>query len=367
MSYAVAIPVGVSRRDTLLGMAAACLAVPLARVGLGSPAPRPAVESDWQVFRQRFVAPEGRVVDTGNRNVSHSEGQGYGMLVAVRAGDQGSFERLLQWTRANLRRPEDSLSAWRWRPEAQPAVEDPNNATDGDLMIAWALLLAYEAWGNPLHRRMAQSIGRDILRRCVVRVGGRWVLLPGAYGFQTPRRTVVNLSYYCFPAIRTLARHLPDPTWTQLENDGIAMLRDARFGYWSLPPDWLELPADGSLSVPANGWPARFSFDAVRIPLNLCWAGMAGEAVVSSAVRFWLGEGQRATPAWAELRSQQTAPFPASPGVVGIARLAEAAMRGTGRFGVMPRVEAASDYYGAVLAILARLAWADLSLDHPAP
>jgi endoglucanase len=46
---------------------------------------------DWSEFRRRYLLPEGRIVDTGNRNVSHSEGQGYAMLAAVQADDQGSL------------------------------------------------------------------------------------------------------------------------------------------------------------------------------------------------------------------------------------------------------------------------------------
>ena len=34
----------------------------------------PRRQEDWQAFERRFVLPEGRVVDNGNRNISHSEG-----------------------------------------------------------------------------------------------------------------------------------------------------------------------------------------------------------------------------------------------------------------------------------------------------
>src|SRR5262249_8402767 len=56
----------------------------------------------WQNYRQRFVTDKGRVVDTANSMVSHSEGQGYGMLLAVAARDRAGFERIWNWTRANL-------------------------------------------------------------------------------------------------------------------------------------------------------------------------------------------------------------------------------------------------------------------------
>ncbi len=46
---------------------------------------------------------------------------------------------------------------------------------------------------------------------------------------------------------------------------------------------------DGSFT-PANGWPARFSFDAVRIPLYLSW-----EQIIKA---YWQGFARTETPAW---------------------------------------------------------------------
>ncbi len=325
------------------------------------------VQEEWRSFERRFLLPEGRVVDNGNRNVSHSEGQGYGLLGALRAGEQATFDRILTWTMNNLKRPSDSLFAWRWQPETSPNVTDLNNASDGDIYIAWALLEAARIWSNPTYRRMGQAIGRDLLRRCVVQVGPRWVLLPGAFGFQSRSRVVVNLSYYAFVALRVIAQHLPDLAWERLERDGLALMRDSRFGAHQLPPDWLELPSDGGRSVMAEGWPRRFSFDAIRIPLNLVWAGLATQSAVSSAVRFWSTPTSRGMPAWVDLMTGVTAPFSAPPGIVAIARLSEAAQAGQGNAARLPRVGSAPDYYSAALVFQARVAWDDLSLSGAAP
>lgn len=323
-------------------------------------------QQDWVAFQRRFLSPEGRIVDTGNRNISHSEGQGYGLLGAFRAEDQASFDRILTWTLANLRRSTDALFAWRWDPSTSPNVTDLNNASDGDIFIAWALLLAAEGWRNPAYLRLAQAIGRDLLRRCVVSIGQRWVLLPGAYGFQNPQRVVVNLSYYAFAALRMISRYVPDPAWARLEADGLALIRDSRFGMYQLPPDWLELPRDGGRASMARGWPMRFSFDAVRIPLNLCWAGLTGEPAVSSAVAFWGSREGRNMPAWIDLMSNVVPSYPAPPGMVAVARLSVAALAGHGDISRMPSINSAQDYYAAALILKARIAWHDLSLSRPA-
>jgi endoglucanase len=352
-------------RRPLLGAAAlvvppllmACWAEAQAQAqGLGSAA------EDWAEFRRRFLAPEGRVVDTGNRNASHTEGQGYALLASLRADDPGSFSRILAWTFGNLRRRGDELCSWRFQPDAQPAVTDPNNATDGDLCIAWALIAAGQRWRNSDYTRRGTAIGRDLLRLCTVRVNDKLLLLPAAFGFQARGRTVLNLSYYVFPALRALAEATGDSAWPRQEADGLELLRQARFGRWSLPPDWLEVRhADWTLTVAAN-WPSRFSFDAVRIPLHMVWGGFAREPCPTNCATFWFHPSHGTIPAWTDLRTGQGAPYPANAGIVAVARLTAAAVTRRGAASAIPRVAAGQDYYAAALVLLARMAWRDLDL-----
>jgi endoglucanase len=322
--------------------------------------------AEWRAFARRFVRPEGRVVDTGNGGISHSEGQGYALLCAERAGDRGGFDRILRWTLGALGRRGDALFAWRWRPDGAGGgrVEDPNNATDGDLMIAWALLRAGERWQAPDYAERGMAVARDVLRLLVRTQGGETVLLPGAAGFERRDHLVVNPSYYAFPALRALARAVPDPLWLQLAGDGIGLLRRARFGRWGLPPDWLALPRDGGPPVPAAGWPARFSYDALRVPLWLGWAGLGREPAAQAALRFWSDPRHARPPAWTDLHTDGVASDPAPAGVRAIGQMAVAGTTGPENLrlrqaAAVPTVEQARDYYEAILNCMIRLAWQD--------
>lgn len=121
---------------------------------------------DWECFRERFIAPEGRVVDSGNQGISHSEGQGVGMLAAAQFNDRVTFDRLSSWTRRTLRRSSDHLHSWRYRPEAEIPVDDPNNATDGDLLIAFALLRGADRWDDPTLRAEGRTRSRATSFAC---------------------------------------------------------------------------------------------------------------------------------------------------------------------------------------------------------
>lgn len=302
------------RRMLLLALAAPALGG--AMVGNPTLANRRLEAVEWQAFCARFLEPDGRVVDNVNGGISHSEGQGWALLCAERAHDRETFDRILAWTRRTLARRGDALFSWRWRPDGTGGqVDDPNNATDGDLMIAWALLRAAQRWPDGDYGGQGVAVARDVLRLLVRQVGEETVLLPGVAGFEQRDHVVLNPSYYAFPAMRALAQAVPDPLWLRLAADGLALLRRARFGRWGLPPDWVALPRGGGRPMPAPGWPPRFSYDAVRVPLYLSWAGLGREPAVASAVRFWQDPQHARLPAWADLTSDRISPYAASPGI----------------------------------------------------
>lgn len=355
-----ALPRPALRRRGLLAISTAAL-VALPACGAaseGQPIGADDPQTQWTTFRDRYVTPEGRVIDTGNQGISHSEGQGYAMLFAEAFDDRRTFEQVLHWTRRHLRRA-DGLHSWRFRPTARNPVDDPNNATDGDLYIAWALLRAADRWQEPEWRRDGARIAEAILRRLVVEVGGRTILLPGAQGFVHPERIVINPSYYAFPALFALARAVPDRAWQRVMGDGAAMLRGMRYGRWGLPADWVEMgrtQATATVVRPAAGWPTRFSFDAVRIPLHLAWAGMTDEPAMRAAASFWNDPNLPTRPAWTDLRTGQIAPYAAPTGIEAVADITTATGWQRGLARALPTVVRSPDYYSAALALLARIA-----------
>ncbi|TCH96235.1 glycosyl hydrolase family 5 [Roseococcus sp. SYP-B2431] len=353
------------RRATVLALPTLALptwAMPMLLAGTGVRA-QPAqhrLRAEWAGFRDRFMAPDGRIVDSGNQNVSHTEGQGWAMLAAVRADDRPSFDRLRGWTMRALKRPGDELFSWRFQPRAARPVGDPNNATDGDLFIAWALLEAGERWGRRDCAQQGRAMARDILRLLVGTAGPYTILLPGAQGFRREEHVVVNPSYYAFPAIRALAAAVPDPAWLSVAADGVALLREGRFGRWGLPPDWLLVRrSDGRLGLPAD-WPPRFSYDAVRVPLYMAWVGLGAEPGLTGPAEFWNDPRHRHLPAWADLTTDGISPYAASHGIADVARLATAHRSG-GELGMAPRPASsiATDYYSAALSLLSSLAARD--------
>jgi endo-1,4-beta-D-glucanase Y len=249
----------------------ALLAASRTAVAMGAAEPATLLVDGWRQYKDRFVTSEGRVVDNVNGGVSHSEGQGYAMLIAERLDDRPTFEAIWQWTQRNLLVRGDGLAAWRWSPQV-PHVADHNNATDGDLLIAWALVEASDRWHVSEYRRSARQIVEALAASVVVSSRFGAILLPASTGFagkDQPDAPVVNLSYWIFPAFKRLRAVSNAIDWDALTATGKTLIGLSRFGSRRLPSNWISLaPAQPE---PAYSFPAVFGYDAVRIPFYLAW------------------------------------------------------------------------------------------------
>jgi endo-1,4-beta-D-glucanase Y len=311
--------------------------------------------ADWIKYRDHFITADGRVLDTSNHVVSHSEGQGWAMLFAESANDRVAFNRLWRWTREHLQHHDDALFSWQWNPlDDKNPIADANDAADGDILIAWALERAGQRWANRDYQRQAARIVVDIRHRLVETIAGRLVLLPGAQGFKgEDGMTIVNPSYYVFPALRDFSRIDKSRDWPRLRRDGLALIDKARFGKWGVPSDWVDIHGDGEV-VPDTHRPPRFGFDAIRVPLYLVWAGEATPERVAGMIALWNGFSDKPIAAWTDVQDNNVAPYPASIGFQAVIEL----VRGLSAANPppLPALSDGDDYYSASLTLLAGMA-----------
>lgn len=303
----------------------------------------------WSSFKNRFMTSDGRIQDTGNNNVSHTEGQGYGMLMAVWYNDRSSFDSLWRWTQQHLKNPQTGLFYWKYIPNAADPVADKNNASDGDVLIAWALLKAGQKWQNPAYLQASDRIQKAIVARDVITFGGQTVMLPGNQGFNKTSYVVLNPSYFLFPAWRDFAARSHLKVWNNLIDSGMDLLSKMRFGDAGLPVDWVALNADGSVA-PATAWPPRFSYDAIRVPLYLYWYDAQSLQLVPFQ-RYWLGFSRLQTPAWIDVMSNDKAPYNMAGGLLAVRDLT---LNQTGY--LSDQLDDKEDYFSSSLQLLAWLA-----------
>jgi len=318
---------------------------------------------NWAAYAAKFVMADGRVVDTGGGGISHSEAEGTAMLLAERHDDRDRFDRIWAWTRANLGGRKDGLFVWGWHPDGKTRQPDKNNATDGDLLIGWALAEAGARWKLPAYHEAATALAKAILTKMLRETSAGPVLLPGSVGFESPRGLVINLSYEVLPAYRALDTVYPNPNWKRLGDTAHTLFAQARIGRFSLPTDWTFVPKDWQTGtpglVPWSEKPPRFGYDAIRIPLYLAWAGADGRELWPFQ-QFWaFFDNLPFHPAWVDVVEDAVPLDNMPPGFTAVRRLAEEAAKPDGAAAQFPPIGEKEDYFSASLTALSYLAWED--------
>jgi endo-1,4-beta-D-glucanase Y len=225
------------------------------------------------VYRQwveRYVIAERtprvkRVIDPKNNNASYSEGIGYGMLLAGYMRDRDLFDGLWGFYQSHLN--ENGLMYYQIDSSGRPTSRA--SATDGDLDVAFALLVAHGQWGaaESSYRDEAQALIRKIRQHAVE--DSTHILKPGdGPGWAD----VVNPSYFAPAYFRVFQTVVPEAEWGRIGARSYEILKKSRHPETGLVPDWCT--PDGR---PAPGRSYAYSWDATRVPwrvaLDHLWFG----------------------------------------------------------------------------------------------
>ena len=225
----------------------------------------------WEQYKATFIQSDGRVIDRQQRGFSHSESQGYGLLLSVLCNDRTMFDTILRWTNNNLQARKDNLLPWAWgkRHNGQWGIIDYNNATDGDVLVAFALIKAATRWNVPAYQAQGVKLVEAVRGYLSEEFDGRSYLLPAYYGFQKDNELVINLSYQVFAAYRLFALVDDKAFWDKIYRDSLYLSGRAVFGTMKLPSDWVVLH-----KTEIALWKERaplFGNEAIRTMLYLSW------------------------------------------------------------------------------------------------
>lgn len=209
---------------------------------------------------------DGRVVRRDQGGDTVSEGQAYGMLAAVALESEDEFDAIWRWTQDNLVRP-DGLVAWRWD---DGAVVDAEPASDADLDIARALVLAGDRFDEPGYTAEGVALSAVIMEKMTASTAAGRILLPGVWAADT-EPYAYNPSYASPVAFDVLGAATGDARWDELAA-GSAAVTTTLLSSSALPPDWAQVHADGRVDpmpgARGTGTDVRYSYDAARLPLR---------------------------------------------------------------------------------------------------
>ncbi|MEK8031781.1 glycosyl hydrolase family 8 [Ideonella sp. DXS29W] len=104
----------------------------------------------WKSSYLRSDGGDGSWIKYDNTNSTVSEAHGYGMVLAAYMDDQAVFDEMLRYFRNHPTDQSADLMAWKQTLQGGKMVdvEGRDSATDGDLDVAYSLLLAHVQWGS---------------------------------------------------------------------------------------------------------------------------------------------------------------------------------------------------------------------------
>jgi len=227
------------------------------------------LNASWVEYKARYIEADGRVIDRMNSDITHSEGVGYAMYFALKNNDIECFKKIHNWYKNNLAINKYNLIGWKWGRDKADRwhMLDTNNATDGDLWIAYDNLLAFEITKDLRYKEEGVKLIKSIKQNLLLKNNNHLYLLPGKVGFEDDESFEVNLSYYLFFVFDKFMQYDNTKIWQKLKQDGIALLYDSRFSTLKLNANWIKIDKkSGKISLSRDN---SFGFDALRIPYNI--------------------------------------------------------------------------------------------------
>lgn len=281
------------RAPRILATAASAAAIALAVTACSAPATdgdgsEPGATAAADAFLSTYV-DDGRVVRTDQGGDTVSEGQAYGLLLAVVADDEEHFDEIWDWTTANLQR-DDGLLAWRWD---DGSIVDDAPASDADLDAARALVLAGSAFDRDDLTDDGLALGDALLEEMTANTDLGRILLPGTWATASPH--AYNPSYASPAAYAVLADASGDPRWDELAEGSraaTAALLDAN----ALPTNWATVATDGSVAIAGaadgTGEPG-YGYDAARASIRYAESCEGADTALAGRIAAAFPEDER--------------------------------------------------------------------------
>lgn len=243
----------------------------------------------WQSHYVKSVN-EGTFVndsDEKDSQVALSESQGYGMLITMLAAKkdlatQSDFNKFVIYYQQHTISKQNRLMAWKQNKSnnnMQTLTKNNTDATDGDMDIAYALLMADQKWhstGKYNYKKLATNIVNDLIKynyndeNELLRVGN-WAKNDEKYN-NLIRTSDLIPSYF-----KTFYELTDDKRWQKTYLKSIRILEKlSDKNKTGLIPDFVLVTDNNVSNVAPNTFESeddnKYAWNANRVPLRLAFA-----------------------------------------------------------------------------------------------
>lgn len=228
-------------------------------------------QSWYNTWKSKYQKPcNGDIMPTADEEtVVKVEGMGWALISAAYMGDKTSFDGMYAFYKKKCTTKAGGMMGWE---VTCSGFKDEGSASDGDLDVGFALVVAYWQWGGSYLDEAKTVIAncKKLIKNC----SGISVLAAGYAGGAWGGCDETDMSYYTPAFFRVFAEVTNDEAWTKLADDTYVLLERGAHPQTGLVPDWQY--ADGTPGS-STGRETTYRYDASRVPwrlaLDYLWNG----------------------------------------------------------------------------------------------
>lgn len=200
-------------------------------------------------------------------NVTKVESMGWATIIAAYMNDKETYDKLIKYY--NSKKQSHGMMAWKAN---CGGIQDGGSASDGDLDVAFASVVAAWQWGGQYVDDAKNII--KIVKKLITNCNGTSVIV-GGYGGNSPYGgcTETDISYYTPAFFREIAKFSGDDAWNKLADDTYKVLESNANATTGLVPDWHRYNG----GAPTGGRNHTYRYDACRVPwriaIDYLWNG----------------------------------------------------------------------------------------------
>jgi uncharacterized repeat protein (TIGR02543 family) len=230
----------------------------------------------WKTERLKPCAGKGYMPTADNDNQVKVEGMGWAMIASAYMGDKGVFDSLYMFYNSKTTSKAGGMMGW---DVSCGGITDTGSAADGDLDVAFGLVVASWQWGGKY-----LDSARVVINRCkklIVNHSDGVSALAGGYngsawGGKTDEFT--DISYYTPAFFKVFAQFTNDDAWTKLAEDTYTHLQRNAHPVTGLVSGWQNASTGAAMMGPGGTQnDSSYNHDASRVPwriaLDYFWNG----------------------------------------------------------------------------------------------
>lgn len=240
----------------------------------------------WKNTQLRGCGDGLRII-AENQEETKVEAVGFGMLLAAYANDKTTFDGIHRFYNAKRTAQANNMMAWNVTCDG---IIDPGSATDGDVDVAFALIVASTLWGDEYTdaaKEILEIVSSSVIKTCTVDGKEVKILGPGYSGIAWGGCGEMDIMYHTPAFFRIFAEVTGDNVWEELANDTYITLDAGAHPTTGLVPDWQT-----ATGTPGPGTRVgHYGYDACRAPwkltLDYLWNGNTQSQTWAKKIAAW--------------------------------------------------------------------------------